>query len=477
MTRKIWILKIEAVSADILSTNQSNAALRHVELNNERLSFMLSVDFRHHEQVSVAVVGLGYVGLPLAAAFGRINKVIGFDIDQKKIQQLKNSIDITGELSSDELRTTSIDYTTNPAALGGANILIVTVPTPIDNNNNPDLTPLEKSSATIGQHLKKGSIVVYESTVYPGVTEDICVPILERESGMKCGIDFKVGYSPERINPGDKVHTIDKIVKVVSGMDDETLAIVAAVYEQIVTAGVHRASSIKVAEAAKVIENTQRDLNIALINELAIIFNKLNIPTMDVLKAAGTKWNFLNFTPGLVGGHCIGVDPYYLTHRAEQIGYHPQVILAGRRINDSMGKYVAEHTVKQLIHSGKIIRDSKVLVLGLTFKEDVADIRNTKVIDVVRELHDYGVTVLVHDPIADPVEAQQEYGLDLVNLELIESVDAIVCAVGHKSYKDFTPDYLAELCRNGKGRGSIIDIKCIFDRSEIGKIGLNYWTL
>ncbi|RLB62898.1 MAG: nucleotide sugar dehydrogenase [Deltaproteobacteria bacterium] len=377
---------------------------------------MVTIEKLVNKQARVAVVGLGYVGLPLAAAFGKQVDVIGFEIHLEKVEQLKSGFDATGELTSEDLKNTMIQYTTDSGDLKAADFIIVTVLTPIDENNNPDLTPMEKASKTIGQNLKKGAIVVYESTVYPGVTEDICVPILEQESGLKCGIDFKVGYSPERINPGDKVHTVDKIIKVVSGMDEETLDTVAQVYELVITAGVHRASSIKVAEAAKVIENTQRDLNIALINELALIFNKLDIPTMDVLAAAGTKWNFLKFTPGLVGGHCIGVDPYYLTHKAEQIGYLPQVILAGRRINDGMGKYVAENTVKQMIRSGKVIKGSRVLILGLTFKEDVPDIRNTKVVDIVAELKDYGIEVLIHDPFANAEETRHEYSLEITSL-------------------------------------------------------------
>lgn len=438
---------------------------------------MITIEHIINKQAKIAVVGLGYVGLPLAAAFGRKADVIGFDIDQKKVEQLIAGIDMTGELTTADLHSTNIHYTTDPIQLGQADVLIVTVPTPIDANNNPDLSPLQKSSATIGKHLKKGAVVVYESTVYPGVTEDICVPILERESGLRCGSDFSVGYSPERINPGDKVHTVDKIIKVVSGFDAETLDLLASMYELIVTAGVHRASSIKVAEAAKVIENTQRDLNIALINELALIFNKLGIPTMDVLAAAGTKWNFLKFTPGLVGGHCIGVDPYYLTHKAEQIGYHPQVILAGRRINDGMGKYVAENTVKQMIKAGKIIREARVLILGLTFKEDVPDIRNTRVIDIVKELREYGVEVLVHDPLADPAEAQHEYGLTLTTLDEAGHVDAIICAVSHRAYAAFTPQSFARLCSNGNGQGTLVDVKNLYKRTEIEQAGLLYWSL
>jgi len=429
------------------------------------------------KQARIAVVGLGYVGLPLAAAFGRKVEVIGFDIHAEKIEQLKQGYDATGELTNEDLLKTRIVYTTDPTLLHSADFIIVTVPTPIDENNNPDLTPMEKASQTIGQNLKKGAIVVYESTVYPGVTEDICVPILERASGLKCAVDFKVGYSPERINPGDKVHTVDKITKVVSGQDEETLETVAKVYELVVSAGVHRASSIKVAEAAKVIENTQRDLNIALINELALIFNKLGIPTRDVLAAAGTKWNFLNFTPGLVGGHCIGVDPYYLTHKAEQIGYHPQVILAGRRINDGMGKYVAENTVKQIIRAGKVVKGARVLILGLTFKEDVPDIRNTKVVDIVSELKDYDIEVLIHDPLANPKETEHEYGLKLTEIDQVGKVDAIIYAVGHKAFADMSIAYLAELCSNGNGKGVLVDVKCRLQQKNAEAAGLAYWSL
>ena len=353
----------------------------------------------------IAVVGLGYVGLPLAAAFGRHVPVIGFDISATKVAELERGHDSTGELTSDDLAATQISYTTDPSCLKNASFIIVTVPTPLRDDKTPDLSPLQAASTTIGRNLKPGSIVVYESTVYPGVTEDVCVPILEAESGLQCGQDFKVGYSPERINPGDKVHTVDKIIKVVSGQDEETLNTVALVYGTVVTAGVHRASSIKVAEAAKVIENTQRDLNIALMNELALIFDKLGISTSEVLEAAGTKWNFLRFTPGLVGGHCIGIDPYYLTYKAESIGYYPQVILSGRRINDGMGKYIAETTIKKMIEADKPVKGSRVLVLGLTFKENVPDIRNTRVIDIIEELRSYGVEPLVHDPMANADEA------------------------------------------------------------------------
>ena len=425
----------------------------------------------------IGIVGLGYVGLPLAAAFGRKAKVIGFDISTKKIDQLKRGFDETGELTAEELTTTSIDYTTNADRLKEVSFFIVTVPTPIDDHNKPDLTPVVSASRSIGRNLSPGSIIVYESTVYPGVTEDLCVPVLEQESGLKCGIDFKVGYSPERINPGDKVHTVDKIVKVVSGQDAETLETVARVYEMVITAGVHRAASIKVAEAAKVIENTQRDLNIALMNELAIIFNKMEIPTMDVLAAAGTKWNFLKFTPGLVGGHCIGVDPYYLTYKAEEIGYNPQVILAGRRINDSMGKYVAETTIKKLIQADKSVKGSRVLILGLTFKENVPDIRNSKVIDIVRELREYGIEVLVHDPVASAEEARAEYAVELCRLDQVGTVDAVVFAVAHKAYEELSLAQLKKLCSNGNGQGVVIDVKSIRSRMDIENAEMVYWSL
>lgn len=425
----------------------------------------------------IAVVGLGYVGLPLAAAFGRKAEVIGFDISRKKIEELKNGVDSTDELSSQDLAETQIDYTLDPARLKEASFFIVTVPTPIDEHNRPDLTPVEKASRTVGKNLSPGSIIVYESTVYPGVTEDLCVPILEEESGLVCGKDFKVGYSPERINPGDKVHTVDKIVKVVSGQDAETLDTVASVYEMVVTAGVHRASSIKVAEAAKVIENTQRDLNIALMNELALIFNRLDIPTMDVLAAAGTKWNFLKFTPGLVGGHCIGVDPYYLTYKAESVGYHPQVILAGRRINDNMGKYVAEMTVKKLIQADKAVKGAKALILGLTFKEDVPDIRNSKVVDIVAELREYGIEVAIHDPLADADETRHEYGLELAPLDDKVHYDAVVWAVSHRSFNSLTPQRLKELTSLGNGHGVVIDVKSVLQRDQIEAAGLIYWCL
>lgn len=433
-----------------------------------------SITSRHDK---IAVVGLGYVGLPLAVVFARQVEVIGFDISAKKIAELKQDFDATGEVSPEQLQTVQMTYTDDPAGLAAARFIIITVPTPIDQARKPDLRPVESASRTIGRQLQRGSIVVYESTVYPGVTEEVCVPLLEQESGLKCGVDFKVGYSPERINPGDKIHTVDKIIKVVSGQDAETLETVAGVYGMVVTAGVHRAASIKVAEAAKVIENTQRDLNIALMNELAIIFDKLGIPTREVLAAAGTKWNFLPFVPGLVGGHCIGVDPYYLTHKAEMVGYHPQVILAGRKINDGMGKHVAEQTVKKLIQADKMVKGARVLVLGLTFKEDVPDIRNTKVVDILAELNEYGVVALVHDPHADAEEARHEYGLELVDLEAPAPFDAVIFAVNHKQFAGLDATRLKALTDNGPGRGVVIDVKALLDRQTVEAAGMVYWSL
>jgi len=438
---------------------------------------MITAQELFERRAKIAVVGLGYVGLPLAAAFSHHMEVIGFDISARKIDELRAGVDSTGELTAVELAQARIDYHTDPLCLQLARFLVVTVPTPLAADKNPDLSPLIAASTGIGRHLQAGSIVVYESTVYPGVTEEVCVPILERESGLKCGRDFTVGYSPERINPGDKVHTVDRIVKVVSGSDAATLEVVAQVYGKVIAAGIHRASSIRVAEAAKVIENTQRDLNIALMNELALIFDRLGISTREVLEAAGTKWNFLKFTPGLVGGHCIGVDPYYLTYKAEMIGYLPQVILAGRRINDGMGKFIAETTVKKLIHADKAVKGSRVLVLGLTFKENVPDIRNSRVVDILAELESYGVEPLVHDPLADATETRHEYQVELVGLEGLAPVDAVVYAVAHDAYRPFTPADFRRLCGNGNGRGVVIDVKAQLDRAAIEREGLVYWAL
>ncbi len=426
---------------------------------------------------TIAMVGLGYVGLPLAVMFGRHVNVIGFDISEKKIGELRKNIDTTLEVTTEDLKSTSIIYTTDPAELKKSSFVIVTVPTPIDDHQKPDLSPVVSATRTVGRNLAKGSIVVYESTVYPGVTEEICVPILEQESGLVCGQDFKVGYSPERINPGDKVHTVDKIIKVVAGQDLETLETVAEVYAIVITAGIHKASTLRVAEAAKVIENTQRDINIALMNELSVIFNKMGIRTKDVLEAAGTKWNFLKFVPGLVGGHCIGVDPYYLTYKAEEVGYHPEVILAGRRINDSMGKYVAEMTVKKLIQADKHVKGARMLVLGLTFKENCPDIRNSKVVDILDELKEYEIRTYVHDPMASPEDARAEYGVELVSLDEIPAVDGVIWAVAHEKYSTLNVAQLKKFCTNGPEPGVIIDIKSSLCPSEVEAAGLLYFCL
>lgn len=438
---------------------------------------MVSLGELTSRQSKIAMVGLGYVGLPLAVSFDKVADVIGYDISDRKIEELKRGLDATGEVSSSDLASTDIGFTTDPARLKEAEFIIVTVPTPIHNSKRPDLGPVKSASSTIGQNLAKNSIIVFESTFYPGMTEEICIPILETESGLICGVDFKVGYSPERINPGDQTYTVEKIVKVVSGQDRETLETVANVYEAVISAGVFRASSIRVAEAAKVIENTQRDLNIALMNELSIIFNKMGLSTRDVLEAAGTKWNFLKFKPGLVGGHCIGVDPYYLTHKAEAIGYNPQVILAGRRINDGMGKYVAEVTVKKLIEVRKTVNGCRVLVLGLTFKENVPDIRNTKVVDIIQNLKEFGVTPVVHDPMASIDDVRDEYKLDLVSLDEVGKVDGVIWAVDHDAFNHLTPRHLKELCGNGNGQGVVIDVKSILSRTEVESQGLAYWSL
>jgi UDP-N-acetyl-D-glucosamine/UDP-N-acetyl-D-galactosamine dehydrogenase len=423
----------------------------------------------------IAVVGLGYVGLPIAVAFGKQQRVIGFDINKAKIAELQEGLDRTGEVSDADLKATDVQYTFNPGDLKAADFIIVAVPTPINEALQPDLTALRKSSELIGANLSPGSIVVFESTVYPGATEEVCQPILEQASGMKCGVDFKLGYSPERINPGDTEHRLETIIKVVSAQDDASLEIVANTYELVVKAGIHRASSIRVAEAAKVIENTQRDLNIALMNELSLIFHRLGIDTKSVLEAAGTKWNFLKFSPGLVGGHCIGVDPYYLTSKAESVGYHPQVILAGRRINNGMGKFVAEQTMKRLSELVRPANDLKVAVLGLTFKENVPDLRNSRVPDIIHELREYGVQVLVHDPIAQPAEAFEEYGIHLSKWLDLSDIDGIIVAVAHREYVDMGIENLLKPLRS-KGEGVIIDVKCLLDRALLPKT-LKYWRL
>jgi UDP-N-acetyl-D-galactosamine dehydrogenase len=424
---------------------------------------------------TVAVVGLGYVGLPLAAAFGRKFRTIGYDLSTEKVAHYRQFNDPTGEVSADELRAAAqLEVTTDAAALAAADFVIVAVPTPVDAAHQPDFGPLTGASTAVGKHLKRGATVIYESTVYPGATEEVCIPVLERESGLKWRHDFHVGYSPERINPGDKEHTLAKIVKVVSGDDAQTLDKIAQLYESVVTAGVHRASSIRVAEAAKVIENTQRDLNIALMNELAIIFDKLGIDTLEVLQAAGTKWNFLPFRPGLVGGHCIGVDPYYLTHKAEMIGYHPQVILAGRRINDGMGKFIAEQTVKQMAQAGSSIKGATVNVLGLTFKEDCPDLRNSRVIDVINELKSYGIEVFVHDPVARNDEAMREYGIELVAWDKLPAADAIIAAVAHSAFVERPVDHYVAKLRTG---GCFVDVKACHPEDRMRAAGVLVWRL
>lgn len=424
----------------------------------------------------IAVVGLGYVGLPLAVEFGKKFDVYGFDLSAAKVESYRKFLDLTNEVSSADLRAAvKLTVSTDPVGLSEADYIIVAVPTPVDVANQPDFSPLVSSSTTVGRHMKRGAVVIYESTVYPGATEEICIPVLERESGLKWKRDFHVGYSPERVNPGDKERTITRITKVVSGDDADTLEKIAKLYESVIVAGVHRATSIKVAEAAKVIENTQRDLNIALMNELSIIFSKIGIDTMEVLEAAGTKWNFLPFRPGLVGGHCIGVDPYYLTHKAEMMGYHPQVILAGRRINDGMASYVAKQTIKQMIHADTVIKGSKVVVLGLTFKEDCPDLRNSKVVTLIKELRDFGCDVSVHDPLADAAEAQHEYGLALSQWDkLPQHADAVVVAVKHKEYLQVSFSRITSLVKKG---GVFVDIKSAFDPDKIKAAGLRLWRM
>ncbi len=423
----------------------------------------------------VAVVGLGYVGLPLAVEFGKKVETIGYDLSETKIGHYRNHHDPTGEVSSANLKAaTKLSVSCDPSTLARADFIIVAVPTPVDAAHQPDFSPLISSSVTVGRHLRPGAVVIYESTVYPGATEEICIPILERESGLKWMRDFHIGYSPERVNPGDKERTITRITKVVSGDDAETLEKVAKLYESVIVAGVHRASSIKVAEAAKVIENTQRDLNIALINELAVIFDRLGIDTLEVLQAAGTKWNFLPFRPGLVGGHCIGVDPYYLTHKAEMLGYHPEVILAGRRINDGMASYVAQQTVKQLIRAGSPVKNARVNVLGLTFKENCPDLRNSKVADVVRELQDFGCVVKVHDPVAESREAMHEYGISLTGWKDLPEADAMVAAVSHKEYLALPQ---AELLSKLKHGGVFVDVKSAYEPLAIRAAGFRLWRL
>ncbi|MCI7595888.1 MAG: nucleotide sugar dehydrogenase [Lachnospiraceae bacterium] len=425
----------------------------------------------------ISLVGLGYVGMPIAVAFARRVKVIGFDLNEEKIRLYQSGVDPTREVGDEAIKETAVEFTADPTRLKEAKFHIVAVPTPVNDDHTPDLTPVEGASRMLGQNLTKGSIVVFESTVYPGVTEEICVPILEKESGLTCGVDFKIGYSPERINPGDKVHRLETITKIVSGMDEETLDEVALVYELVVEAGVHRAESIKVAEAAKVIENSQRDINIAFMNELSIIFNKMGIDTKAVLEAAGTKWNFLPFSPGLVGGHCIGVDPYYLTYKAEQLGYHSQIILSGRRINDDMGKYVAESVVKNLIKAGLPVNGARVAVLGFTFKENCPDTRNTKVIDIYQELGEYGITPMVVDPVADAEEAHRLYGITFEGLEQVKDMDAIIIAVAHDEFMRISQEDMAGFFNPANKIRVLADIKGIYNRKMYSDENYVYWRL
>jgi UDP-N-acetyl-D-galactosamine dehydrogenase len=451
-------------------------------------------------QEKISLIGLGYVGMPIAVAFAKRADVIGFDVNKEKISLYRDGIDPTKEVGDEVIKNTTVDFTSDETRLREAKFHIVAVPTPVKEDRTPDLTPIKSASITLGRNLTKGSVVVFESTVYPGVTEDICVPILEKESGLKCGIDFKVGYSPERINPGDQEHRLETITKVVSGMDQETLDTVAKVYELVVDVGVYKAESIKVAEAAKVIENSQRDINIAFMNELSIIFNKMGIDTKAVLEAAGTKWNFLNFTPGLVGGHCIGVDPYYLTYKAEQMGYYSQIILSGRKINDDMGKYVAENTIKKMIKANKQINGAKVAIFGVAFKENCPDVRNTKVVDVIKELEEYGVEVKVVDPVADREDLWHEYRINPCEMEEIKEMDAVIFAVPHEEFKEISLKDIKMMSRSSaeninlevmseiaattefevevdQSNCVLVDIKGMFNRTEAEQMGFLYWRL
>lgn len=435
---------------------------------------MLTIESLVSRKDKIAVVGLGYVGLPLAVHLSKHFDVVGYDLKKERVDELNAGTDRTLEIADEELKKANVSFTCDPGDLAKCRLIIVAVPTPIDEYRAPDLAPLRGSSQTVGENMSKGSCVVFESTVYPGATEEVCVPILEKCSGMKCGVDFTIGYSPERINPGDKEHTLENVVKIISASDDASLDVLDGVYGKVVKVGLHRASSIKVAEAAKVIENTQRDLNIALMNELAMIFDKMGIDTTEVLAAAGSKWNFLKFKPGLVGGHCIGVDPYYLTFKAESMGYHPEMILSGRRINDGMGKFVTERIVKMLIQSRKHVRGSKVAILGLTFKENVPDLRNTRVVDIVNELNEYKVNVFVNDPMADPAEAKHYYGIDLIELDAIKDMDAVVIAVEHDAYKNLGLGGIADLC---EGDSIVVDVKGTYTPADAEKLNIQYWRL
>lgn len=431
-----------------------------------------------NKEEKISVVGLGYVGMPIAVAFAKKVNVIGFDLNTYKIEQYKNGIDPTNEVGDEAIAKTTVEFTSDETKLQEAKFHIVAVPTPINSDKTPDLRPIEGVSATIGKNLTKGSIVVYESTVYPGVTEDICIPILEKKSGLKCGVDFKVGYSPERINPGDKVHRLENIKKIVSGMDKESLEEIAKVYELVVEVGVHRASSIKVAEAAKVVENSQRDINIAFMNELAMVFDRMGIDTQEVVEAMNTKWNALKFTPGLVGGHCIGVDPYYFIYEAEKLGYHSQIILSGRKINDGMGAFVADAIIKKLIRANKVVKKAKVVILGITFKENCPDTRNSKVDDIIKRLNEYEIEPIVVDPYADPVEAKHEYGVDLVPFDMINDADCLVFAVAHDLFKNITIEQIDDMFKEIPNKEKVIvDVKSVLDNEKINQCGYSYWRL
>lgn len=426
----------------------------------------------------IAVIGLGYVGMPIAVAFAKKVGVIGFDLNKKKIDLYKSGIDPTNEVGDEDIKKTTVEFTADETKLKEAKFHIVAVPTPINSDKTPDLSPVEGASRIVGRNLSKGSIVVYESTVYPGVTEDICIPILEDESGLKCGIDFKIGYSPERINPGDKVHRLENIIKIVSGMDDESLDEIAKIYELVIEVGVHRAGSIKVAEAAKVVENSQRDINIAFMNELAMVFDRMGIDTKEVVEAMNTKWNALGFTPGLVGGHCIGVDPYYFVYEAEKLGYHSQIILSGRKINDGMGKFVADAIIKKLILANKVVRQAKVVILGITFKENTPDTRNSKVVDIIESIKEYGIEPIVVDPEADVDEAKYEYDIDLVDINNVDDADCLVLAVAHESFKQMRWDDIDRLFGDFDNKNKVlIDVKSILDRKVIEEKGYSYWRL
>ncbi|OAK67632.1 nucleotide sugar dehydrogenase [Lederbergia galactosidilytica] len=431
-----------------------------------------------NKKEKIAVVGLGYVGMPIAVAFAKKVDVIGFDLNTHKIDQYNNGIDPTNEVGDEVIRQTTVDFTSNATKLKEAKFHIVAVPTPVNADKTPNLSPIEGVSKTIGQNLTEGSIVVYESTVYPGVTEDICIPILEKESGLKCGRDFKVGYSPERINPGDKINRLENIVKIVSGIDNDSLEEIAQIYELVVEVGVHRATSIKVAEAAKVVENSQRDINIAFMNELAMVFDRMGIDTQDVVEAMNTKWNSLKFYPGLVGGHCIGVDPYYFIYEAEKLGYHSQIILSGRKINDGMGEFVADTIIKKLIHANKVVKKAKVVILGITFKENCPDTRNSKVEDIIKRLNEYGIDPIIVDPYADPIDAKREYEVDLVPLDMVNDADCVVFAVGHSMFKDMTLEKIDELFGDYSNEEKVIvDVKSILDKDMIKESGYSYWRL